>query len=76
MTYSLNVKGVRADNPSQPQNLTVSDEQATLGGQQYTMMQGTHFLVKRPDGGESYYRIDAERSIPGYPPVLIPVGRF
>lgn len=74
MTYSLNVKGVRADNPPQVQNLTVSDPQAVPGGQANAMMRNTRFLVKRPDGSERYYVIDAERSIPGLPPVLIPVG--
>lgn len=74
MTYSLNAKGVRADNPPQIQNLTVSDTQALAGSQALAMQQGARFLVKRPDGSERYYRIDAERSIPGQPPVLIPVG--
>ena len=74
MTYSVNAKGVRADNPPQIQNLTVSDTQATTGGQALAMQQGAHFLCKRPDGSERYFRIDAERSIPGYPPVLIPSG--
>lgn len=74
MTYSLNIKGVRADSPSQPQTLTLSDDQARPGDQQLAMQAGTQFLCRGPDGGESYFRIDAERSIPGYPPVLLPVG--
>lgn len=74
MTYSLNVKGVRAENPPQIQSFTVSDPQAVAGGQALAMQQGAHFLVKRPDGSERYYRIDAERSIPGQAPVLIAVG--
>lgn len=74
MTYSLGVTGVRADNPPQIKNLTVSDPQAVLGGQANAMMRGTHFLCKRPDGSERYYMIDAERSVPGQPPVLIPTG--
>jgi len=74
VTYSLNVKGVRANNPPQIQNLTVSDPQAVLGGQLLAMQLGTEFLCKRPDGSERYHRIDAERSIPGQPPVLIAVG--
>ena len=76
MTYSLGVKGVRAGNYAQPQTLTVSDEQAVAGGQSLAMQNGTHFLCKGPDGREAYYRIDAERSIPGQTPVLIPTGRF
>lgn len=74
MTYSVGIKGVRADNPPQIQNLTVSDTQATAGNQALAMQQGTHFLCKRPDGSERYYRIDAERSIPGQPPVLVATG--
>lgn len=74
MTYSLAVKGVRADSPSQPLNYTVSDPQAVAGGQTLAMQQGAHFLVKRPDGSERYFRIDSERSIPGQAPVLIAVG--
>lgn len=74
MTYSLAIKGVRADNPPQIQNLTVSDLQGTAGGQALAMQQGTHFLCKRADGSERLFRIDAERSIPGQAPVLVAVG--
>ena len=74
MTYSLTVKGVRADNPAQPQTLTLSDANARLGSQQLSMQLGTEFLCKGQDGVERYYRIDAERSIPGYAPVLLPTG--
>lgn len=74
MTYSLNVKGVRADNPPQIQNIVVSDPQAVAGGQALAMQTGAHFLCLRPDGSQRYFRIDAERSIPGQPPVLLAVG--
>lgn len=74
MTYSLNVKGVRADNPPQIQNITVSDPQAVAGGQALAMQLQTEFLCQRPDGSQRFYRIDAERSIPGQAPVLIAVG--
>lgn len=74
MTYSLAITGVRADNPPQIQNITVSDTQARAGSQASTMATGAHFLCKRADGSERYYRIDAERSIPGQAPVLIAVG--
>lgn len=76
MTYSLAIKGARASNPPQIQNVTVSDPQAVAGGQALAMQLNTHFLCKGPDGFESYYRIDAERSIPGLPPVLVATGRF
>ena len=70
MTYSLAVKGVGAHNPALPQTLTLSDANAVLGSQQNAMSLGTAFLCKRPDGSERLYVIDAERSIPGYPPVM------
>lgn len=74
MTYSLNIKGARADNPAQPANIVVSDPQAVAGGQALAMQQGLSFLCQRPDGSQRYYRIDAERSIPGQTPILIAVG--
>ena len=74
MTYSLAVKGVRADNAPQIQNLTVSDAQGLAGNQAQAMQQGLHFLCQRPDGSQRYFTIDSSRSIPGQPPVLIPVG--
>lgn len=74
MTYSLNVKGVRASSPLQVPTLTISDPQGVAGGQSMAMQLGTEFLVKRPDGSERFFRIDAERSIPGQTPVLIAVG--
>lgn len=76
MTYSLGITGVRAyPNPNPIENLKLSDDSARLGSQQQAMARNTSFLCKGPDGRELYYRIDAERSIPGYAPILIPVGR-
>ena len=74
MTYSVGTKGVGAHNYALPQTLTLSDPQAITGGQQLAAQQGAQFLCKRPDGSERYFRIDAERSIPGQPPVLIVSG--
>lgn len=74
MTYSMNIKGARADNPPQIASIVVSDPQAVAGGQSLAMRQGLSFLCQRPDGSQRYYRIDAERSIPGQTPVLIAVG--
>lgn len=76
MTYSLAIKGARAVNPPQIQNVTVSDPQGVAGGQALAAQQGLHFLCKGPDGFESFYRIDAERSIPGQAPILVATGRF
>lgn len=76
MTYSLGITGSRAfPNPNPISNLTLSDANATAGAQANATMRGTHFLCKGPNGAEAFYQIDAERSIPGYAPILIPVGR-
>ena len=73
MTYSVNAKGVRADNPTQPQNVTLSDGNTTVGQQQANTSDNVAFLCKGPDGVERYYVIDASRYVAGQPPVLIPV---
>lgn len=73
MTYSLAITGVRAS-PSLPASYTLSDANARTGNQANAMQNGTAILCKGPDGAEAYYKIDAERSLPGYPPVLLPVG--
>lgn len=75
MTYSLAITGVRAS-PPLPVVYTLSDANARAGNQANAMQNGTNILCKGPDGAERYYRIDAERSLPGYPPVLLPVGLF
>lgn len=75
MTYSLGVTGTRADyTPSQPNNLTLSDDSARQGSQQSAMSEGSRVLCKGPDGAEAYYTIDAERTIPGFQTVLRAVG--
>ena len=43
------------------------------GGQQLAMQRGDQMLVKNPDGSQSWYTFDAERST-ATNPVLIPVG--
>lgn len=76
MTYSLSITGSRAyPNPNPISNLTLSDVNATAGAQANAVMRNTDILCKGPDGRELYYRIDAERSIPGQAPILLPVGR-
>lgn len=75
MTYSLGITGARADNFAQPLNQVISDSSARFpGAQQRAMMHGRAMLCRGPDGVESYYVIDAERSIPGVSLVLLPVG--
>lgn len=73
MTYSLantgatvNPQGRIADNPTDVENLQVSDNVINSpGAEQNAMMLGTPFLCKGPDGGQAYYVYDAERSVPG-----------
>lgn len=68
MTYSLGVKGARADAlPFAPETLTIDDAQALTGGMQRAMQLGTPFLCKRPDGSQGYFTFDAERSTPDAP---------
>jgi hypothetical protein len=73
MTYSLSITAVRSHHPNFVKAVTLSDAQATTGGMQNAVAQGTYFLCKNPDGSQSYYRLDAERSTPSNP-VVIAVG--
>lgn len=75
MTYSVGATGIRAGNFAQPVTQILSDDQATVGAQALAQQRGTHFLCKGPDGFQRYFAIDAERSVPGLPPILLPTGR-
>jgi hypothetical protein len=46
---------------------------ADAGAQQGSMQRGNQILCKNPDGSQSWYTIDAERSIPGVSLVMRPV---
>ncbi len=73
MTYSLantgatvNPQGATAPNPTLPKNQQVSDNVINSPmAEQNAAMLGTPFLCKGPDGGQSLFVYDAERSIPG-----------
>lgn len=67
MTYSLAVKGARANQVQQTKTLTVDDTVALPGGMALAMRLGTPFLCKRSDGSSAYYTYDAERSTPDNP---------
>ena len=74
MTYSLSITGVDADQRGTIELVTMSDTQAiTTSAMQQAMAQNTYILCKNPDGSQSYYRLDAERSTPTVP-VLVAVG--
>jgi hypothetical protein len=45
-----------------------------VGAQQGAMQRNDMILCKNPDGSQSYYTIDAERSVPGVSLVMRPVG--
>lgn len=65
MTYSLAATGKRADQQFAVSTLSVGDAAGLLGSQQLAMAQNTQVLCKNPDGSQTYYTIDAERSLPG-----------
>ncbi len=71
-TYSVAQKGQRADSLNAVQNLTLPDSSARPGGMAGAMQNGTQMLCKGPDGSQSWYTLDAERSTPTNP-VLIKV---
>ena len=65
-TYSLGATGRRADQtPAATNFVKVGDTAGTIGAQQRAMVRGTPILCKNPDGSQSWYTIDAERSLPG-----------
>jgi hypothetical protein len=72
-TYSQSSLGLSAGGLFAVKNLTLSDAQASAGGQANAMQNGTAFLCKNPDGSQSYYKLDAERSTSTYR-VLVPLG--
>ena len=74
MGHSLQAKGSRDDSPAKAKPLLLDDAKAAPGQQSAAMRKNEAFLCQRPDGSERYYTIDAERSVPGQPPILILVG--
>ena len=63
-TYSLGATGIRADGQQAIKTLKVGDTAGQLGGQQLAMSDNTQVLCKNPDGSQSWYTFDAERSTP------------
>ena len=64
-TYSLSATGRRADSEFAVSNVKVGDSAGLAGSQQLAMSDNTQILCKNPDGSQSWYTIDAERSLPG-----------
>lgn len=69
MTFSLAVTGINANQrvAASTQNLTLPDANALIGGQQNAMATGKQLLCQNPDGSQSWYVLDAERSTPTLP---------
>ena len=80
-TYSQSVTGINAGaRYNAPATIKVGDTDIagdTINSHgrswQGPMSRNDYILCKNPDGSQSYYRIDAERSIPGVSLVMIPV---
>ncbi len=83
-TFSQSLTGINAGTRYTPKTIQVGDADAAsnvvavgnanfTGAQQGSMLRGNQILCKNPDGSQSYYTIDAERSIPGVSLVMRPV---
>jgi len=79
-TYSQSLTGINAGTRYTPATVRVGD--TDLAGDsilnyapavQGNCADNDYILCKNPDGSQSYYRVDAERTIPGVSLVLIPV---
>lgn len=80
-TYSQSLTGIDAGaRYNAPATIRVGDTDASGDVQlnyapnvQGNCRDNDYILCKRPDGSQAYYRIDAERSIPGVSLVMIAV---
>jgi hypothetical protein len=83
-TYSQSITGVNAGaRYNAVKTVQVGDADAAGNAlnavadglsQQGVMQRGNQILCKNPDGSQSWYTIDAERSVPGGPLVMRAVG--
>lgn len=64
-TYSLAATGRLSGSLFAVTNEKVGDSAGLVGSQQLAMAQNTQVLCKNPDGSQSWFTIDAERSLPG-----------
>ncbi len=81
-TYSQSLTGINAGaRYNTPLAVRIGDLDAAgnvvgaggAGSQQGSMARGNQILCKNPDGSQSWYTIDAERTIPGVSVVMRPV---
>lgn len=84
-TFSQSLTGIHSGTRYTPKTVQVGDADIAanavaqgnvnfVGAQQGAMQRNDYILCKNPDGSQSYYTIDAERSIPGVSLVMKPVG--
>ena len=74
-SYSIAAVGIPADNAQAPSSVILDDQYVQRTGDiKQAMSQNTQILCKNPDGGQSWYTIDAERSRPGGPRFMLKVG--
>ena len=83
-TYSQSLTGINAGaRYNTPKTVQIGDLDAagnalnsstSVGAQQGSAQRGSQILCKNPDGSQSWYTIDAERTIPGVSLVMRPVG--
>ena len=80
-TYSQSITGINA-NARYNAPATIQAGDADIAGDalnkhgrswQGPMSRNDYILCKNPDGSQSYYRIDAERTIPGVSLVMVKV---
>lgn len=62
-TYSLAATGARVDSVNLVATEKVGDSAGLPGSQAQCMRLGTPFLAKNPDGSQTWYTLDAERSV-------------
>lgn len=79
-TYSQSITGMNAGSRYTAATVQVGDTDSSGDAQrnwapaiQGNCTDNDYILCKNPDGSQSYYRIDAERTIPGVSLVLIAV---
>lgn len=62
MTYSLGLTGIRADSQFGVATVDVGDAALAGSSHNYVMSRNTQVLCKNPDGSQSWYTLDAERT--------------
>jgi len=80
-TFSQSLTGINAGSRYTAASIQVGDTDIAGNANQkwapdvagLVTARNDYILCKNPDGSQSYYRIDAERTIPGVSLVMVPV---